>query len=183
MSKDTSASAIAFVPAPTPLLVGPNNAPSTTVDELAARLDALMEVKDQEIADLQEKIRTLQANSEDLIDWLITNGSKSMDRLRLRHVLDCGQARLAKLANLPVVTPPRSAGDLSRVWRAHLSDCADNDMRLVKARSLVRNTGDAETRPIRRSNASIHRLPQRYSDCASWSHREGLLGSHFTPAR
>ncbi len=68
-----------------------------------------------------------------------------MDRLRLRHVLDCGQARLA---HLPVVTHPRSAIDLSCVWRAHLSECADNDKRLVKARSLVRNCCDAETRDL-----------------------------------
>ncbi|PBK67818.1 hypothetical protein ARMSODRAFT_1085847 [Armillaria solidipes] len=72
LCKDTSASAIAFVPAPTPPLVGPNNAPSTTVDELAAKIDALMEAKDREIADLQEQIQALQVNSEDVIDWLIT---------------------------------------------------------------------------------------------------------------
>ncbi|SJK99510.1 uncharacterized protein ARMOST_02815 [Armillaria ostoyae] len=188
LCKDTFASAIAFVPAPTPPLVGPNNAPSTTVDELAAKIDALMEAKDREIADLQEQIQALQVNSEDVIDWLITvnNDSKSMDRLRLRHVLDCGQARLAKVTHLPVVmAPPRSAGDLSRVWRAHLSECADNDKRLVKARSLVRNSGDAETRDL--SDEVMHLFVDFPSDIRtagdSTSRTEGLSGSHFTPAR
>ncbi|PBK67817.1 hypothetical protein ARMSODRAFT_1005222 [Armillaria solidipes] len=88
-----------------------------------------------------------------------------MDRLRLRHVLDCGQARLAKVTHLPVVTPPRSAGDLSRVWRAHLSECADNDKRLVKARSLVRNSGDAETRDL------------------SDEHLDDIAGKLYSPSR
>ncbi len=73
-----------------------------------------------------------------------------MDRIRLRHILDCGQARLARIANVevPVDFPPKSATDWSRAWRARLAQCADNAERLATARSLLTDCDDADTRDM-----------------------------------
>ncbi len=60
-----------------------------------------------------------------------------------------GQARLARFANLPIdPAQSRSAVALSRVWRAHLAGCADNDDRLQTARQLLIDCPDVETTSI-----------------------------------
>ncbi|PBK67831.1 hypothetical protein ARMSODRAFT_958854 [Armillaria solidipes] len=73
-----------------------------------------------------------------------------MDRIRLRHILDCGQARLARIAKVPVSVdfPPQSPADWSRAWRARLAQCADNAERLATARSLLADCDDADTRDM-----------------------------------
>ncbi|KAK0214107.1 hypothetical protein IW262DRAFT_1408686 [Armillaria fumosa] len=100
--------------------------------------------------DLRERIVEVERGYEDVNGWLSDKDTEYMDRIRLRHILDCGQARLARLANIPVPLdfPPQSAADWSRVWRAGLAQCTDNADRLATARSLLANCDDADTRDM-----------------------------------
>ncbi|KAK0193340.1 hypothetical protein F5146DRAFT_1030196 [Armillaria mellea] len=102
-----------------------------------------------ENVDLRGRIATLERGYEDVHGWLSDKDTEYMDRIRLRHILDCGQARLARIAKVPVSGdyPVQSAVDLSRAWRACLPK-SDNDERLAKARSLLADCDDAETRDM-----------------------------------
>ncbi|KAK0222869.1 hypothetical protein EDD85DRAFT_959756 [Armillaria nabsnona] len=97
---------------------------------------------------LQGRIADLERGYEDVHGWLSDKDTDYMDRIRLRHILDCGQARLALIANVPVDFPPKSATDWSRAWRARLAQCADNAERLATARSLLIDCDDADTRDM-----------------------------------
>ncbi|PBK59302.1 hypothetical protein ARMSODRAFT_966963 [Armillaria solidipes] len=107
----------------------------------------------KEIAELKEKVTTWQKLSEereaaydDIRGWLVTNDTKYMDRLRLRYILDLGQARLARFADLPIDLPQsQHARALSRAWRTHLAQCTDDDDRLARARELLIACPDVET--------------------------------------
>ncbi|KAK0470305.1 uncharacterized protein EV420DRAFT_1634738 [Desarmillaria tabescens] len=117
-------------------------------EDLKQRVDDLTqegENKDREIEKLKGRTVILQARIEDLergyadIHGWLSDASKDteyMDRIRLRHILDCGQARLARSADVPVSGDfsPQSAGDWSRAWRA--------------PRSLLANCPDVETRDM-----------------------------------
>lgn len=99
-----------------------------------------------------------------------------MDRLRLRQILDMGQARLARFANLPIdPAQSRSAVALSRVWRAHLAGCADNDDRLQTARQLLIDCPDVETTSI--SDGLLRLFTEYPSDIRTPESR----GSHCAP--
>jgi len=115
------------------------------------------ENKDRQIAELktqtvvlQGRIAMVERGYEDIHGWLSDKDTEYMDRIRLRHILDCGQARLARLANVPpsVDFLPQSAGEWSRAWRARLAQCADNAERLATARSLLANCDDTDTRDM-----------------------------------
>lgn len=129
-------------------------------EDLKQRVDDLTqegENKDREMEKLkgqtvilQARIEDLERGYEDIHGWLSDKDTEYMDRIRLRHILDCGQARLARSADVPVSGDfsPQSAGDWSRAWRARLSQCADNAERLTTARSLLANCPDVETRDM-----------------------------------
>ncbi|KAK0444067.1 hypothetical protein EV421DRAFT_1903185 [Armillaria borealis] len=115
------------------------------------------ENRDQEIAALKServvlrgRIAELERGHEDIHGWLSDKDTEYMDRIRLRHILDCGQARLARIAKVPVSVdfPPQSPADWSRAWRARLAQCADNDERLATAWSLLADCDDADTRDM-----------------------------------
>ncbi|SJK98743.1 uncharacterized protein ARMOST_02012 [Armillaria ostoyae] len=114
-------------------------------EEITGLKEGIAGLKDQ-VADLEKVSKEREAAYEDIHGWLITHDTKYMDRLQLRHILDLGQARLARFANLPTI-PAQSqlAGPLSRAWRAHLAGCIDNNDRLSTARVLLIACTDVET--------------------------------------
>ncbi|SJL18347.1 uncharacterized protein ARMOST_21934 [Armillaria ostoyae] len=83
-------------------------------EEITGLKEEIAGLKDQ-VADLEKVSKEREAAYEDIHGWLVTHDTKYMDRLRLRHILDLGQACLARFANLPT-NPPQSqlAAVLSR---------------------------------------------------------------------
>ncbi|KAK0214106.1 hypothetical protein IW262DRAFT_1466657 [Armillaria fumosa] len=109
----------------------------------------ITELKSQNVF-LQGRISMVEHAYEDIHGWLSDKDPEYMDRIRLRRILDCGQAQLARLANILVLGgfPSQSAEEWSRAWRAHLAQCADNAERLATARSLLANCDDDDTRDL-----------------------------------
>ncbi|KAK0222601.1 hypothetical protein EDD85DRAFT_260799 [Armillaria nabsnona] len=143
---------------------------SNELKDKVATSEKLSEEQDAEITVLKDRVAALERLSEeqdaayeDVHGWLVTNDIKYMDRLRLRQILDMGQARLARFANLPIdPAQSRSAVALSRVWRARLAGCVDNDDRLQTARQLLIDCGDVETTSM--SDGSLRLFTEYPSD-------------------
>ncbi|KAK0432522.1 hypothetical protein EV421DRAFT_1500033 [Armillaria borealis] len=148
---------------------------ATLKDKVAAS-EKLSREQDAEITILKDKVAALEnlseeqdAAYEDIHGWLVTNDIKYMDHLRLRHILNLGQARLARFANLPIdPAQSQSAGALSRVWRAHLAGCADNNDRLQTARQLLIACPDVETTSM--SDGLLRLFTEYPSDIRRGSH-------------
>ncbi|KAK0472072.1 hypothetical protein IW261DRAFT_1509982 [Armillaria novae-zelandiae] len=122
----------------------------TTLKEEGEKRKQEIAALKSETVDLRGRIAELEREYEDVHGWLSDKDTGYMDRIRLRHILDCGQARLAQVAKIPVSNdyPSLSTTDWSRAWRHRLSQCADNAERLAKARSILADCDDPDTRDM-----------------------------------
>ncbi|KAK0494064.1 hypothetical protein EDD18DRAFT_1177369 [Armillaria luteobubalina] len=95
--------------------------------------DQAIEALKSEKVELRGRIAELERGYEIVHGWLCDKDTEYMDRIRLRHILDCDY-------------PTLDAMDWSRAWRASLPKNADNTERLAKARSLLADCDDADTK-------------------------------------
>ncbi|KAK0209723.1 hypothetical protein IW262DRAFT_1468361 [Armillaria fumosa] len=114
------------------------------------RLKEQVETLKKEVVALRSQAVDLQGRIVEVERGYEDKDTQYMDRIRMRHVLDCGQARLARVAQVSASGdfPPQSAADWSRAWRARLPNNADNIKWLARARRLIMDCDDADTRGL-----------------------------------
>ncbi|KAK0222852.1 hypothetical protein EDD85DRAFT_859969 [Armillaria nabsnona] len=59
-------------------------------------IEGLREDSNRKMGEVMARIQEVEETSGDMIGWLIASDPQSMDKLRLRHILDNGQAHLAR---------------------------------------------------------------------------------------